>query len=43
VTWFVLKTSVTVSPAAVAAFAKRYPDNARPLQPLNGRVIQVSE
>jgi carbonic anhydrase len=43
VTWFVLKTPVTVSPAAVAAFAKRYPDNARPLQPLNGRVIQVSE
>ena len=42
VTWFVLKTPVTVSADEIARFAKYYPMNARPVQPLNGRDIQVT-
>ncbi|MGH9725409.1 MAG: carbonic anhydrase family protein, partial [Candidatus Acidiferrales bacterium] len=42
VTWYVLKQPVEVSPAQIAAFAKLYPDNARPLQPANGREILES-
>lgn len=42
VTWFVLKTPVEISSQQVAAFAKLYPHNARPTQPLNGRVISES-
>jgi len=42
VTWFVLKTPVEVSPAQVAAFARRYPHNVRPVQPLNGRVVKAT-
>jgi len=40
VTWLVLKTPVKISDAEVAAFAKIYPMNARPTQPLNGREIR---
>lgn len=40
VRWFVLKSPVEVSPAQVAAFAKLYPNNARPVQPTNGRRIE---
>lgn len=40
VTWYVLKTPMTVSPAQIAAFAKLYPHNVRPPQPLNGRVVK---
>jgi carbonic anhydrase len=43
VTWFVLKTPAQVSQAQVAAFAKKYPNNARPAQPLNDRVVQMTE
>jgi carbonic anhydrase len=39
VTWFVLKSPVTLSEAQVATFANIYPQNARPIQPLNGREI----
>jgi carbonic anhydrase len=39
VTWFVLKTATSLSPSQLAAFAKLYPDNARPIQPTNGREI----
>jgi len=39
VTWFVLKTPVTISAAQVAQFAKLYPRDARPTQPVNGREI----
>lgn len=42
VTWFVLKTPVDISPAQIAAFAKLYPHDVRPLQPLNGRVVKAS-
>jgi carbonic anhydrase len=43
VTWFVLKTAVNVSAAQIAAFSALYPHDVRPLQPLNGRVIEESE
>jgi carbonic anhydrase len=42
VKWFVLKTPIEASPAQIAAFAKYYPDNARPIQPTNGREIYES-
>lgn len=43
VTWFVLKTTDTVSKGEVAVFAKHYPMNARPIQPTNGREIRESQ
>lgn len=42
VKWYVLKTPIEASPAQIAAFAKLYPDNARPVQPLNGREVLES-
>jgi carbonic anhydrase len=39
VDWYVLKTPVEIAPAELQWFAKLYPSNARPLQPLNGRTI----
>jgi carbonic anhydrase len=42
VTWFVLKTPVQVSADEIARFAKSYPMNARPVQPLNDRDIQAT-
>ncbi|KQV46320.1 carbonate dehydratase [Pelomonas sp. Root1217] len=43
VSWFVLKTPVQVSAEQIARFGHVYAMNARPVQPLNGRVIQVSQ
>ena len=42
VTWFVLKTPVSISQAQLEAFAKIYPMNARPVQPLHDRVVKVT-
>lgn len=42
VRWFVLKESVSISEAELAAFQKLYPHNARPVQPTNGRPIEES-
>jgi carbonic anhydrase len=42
VTWFVLKTPVDISTEQLNAFAKLYPHDVRPLQPLNGRVVKAS-
>jgi carbonic anhydrase len=42
VTWFVLKTPVEVSAEQIRAFAKLYPHDVRPPQPLNGRVVKES-
>jgi carbonic anhydrase len=42
VTWYVLRSPVEISPAQIAAFGKFYPNNARPLQPTNGREILAS-
>jgi carbonic anhydrase len=43
VRWFVLKAPATLSADELAAFAKIYPANARPPQPLNGRVVVSSK
>jgi carbonic anhydrase len=42
VTWYVLKTPVEISAKQIDAFARLYPHDVRPLQPLNGRVVQES-
>ena len=42
VTWYVLKTPVEISAAQIAAFARLYPHDVRPPQPLNGRVVRES-
>ena len=42
VTWFVLKSTGQVSDRELKEFARRYPHNARPVQPLNGRAMQVT-
>ena len=39
VTWFVLKHPVTVSAAEIEQFSKLYRNDARPTQPLYGRVV----
>jgi carbonic anhydrase len=43
VAWYVLKTPVEISPKQIKAFAKLYPHDVRPLQPLNGRVVKESQ
>jgi carbonic anhydrase len=43
VTWYVLKNPSTLSSGEIARFANAYSMNARPLQPLNGRVVRASE
>lgn len=43
VRWQVLKTPVELSAAQIATFRKLYPMNARPVQPLNGRTVEVSQ
>jgi carbonic anhydrase len=43
VTWYVLKTPVQLSSEQLEAFAKVYPMNARPIQPLNGRELLASK
>lgn len=40
VRWIVLKTPVEISAAQAEAFARLYPDDARPVQPLDGRVVE---
>jgi carbonic anhydrase len=40
VTWLVLKQPVTLTTGEIAQFAKRYPDDARPTQPLHDRVVK---
>ena len=42
VRWFVLKTPVTLAAGEITAFARIYPMNARPVQPLNGRAIEAT-
>jgi len=43
VTWFVLKDPVQLSSSELALFAKKYPHNARPVQPLNARAVQMTK
>jgi carbonic anhydrase len=40
VRWLVLKRPVQISAEQVSAFARLYPHDVRPLQPLNGRIVQ---
>ena len=42
VRWFVLKSPTTIAGDEITAFARLYPINARPTQPLNGRKIEVT-
>ena len=39
VRWWVLDTPIRLSPAQAAKFATLFPDNARPIQPLNSRAL----
>jgi carbonic anhydrase len=43
VTWFVLKAPVDVSQKQIDAFARLFPHDVRPPQPLNGRVVRESQ
>jgi carbonic anhydrase len=43
VRWYVLKTPVDISAKQIEAFAELYPHDVRPLQPLNGRIVQESQ
>jgi len=43
VSWFLLKAGDHASGEQIAAFAKLYPLNARPVQPLHGRTIRESQ
>jgi carbonic anhydrase len=42
VRWYVLKTPVEISAKQIEEFAKLYPHDVRPVQALNGRVVQES-
>jgi len=43
VTWFVLKHPTTISAEEIERFSQRYPDDARPTQPLNDRIVLESQ
>jgi carbonic anhydrase len=43
VAWIVLKSPIEISIQQVNAFAKLYPHDVRPVQPLNGRVVKESQ
>lgn len=43
VSWQVVRQAVELSKAQIDAFRRLYPMNARPVQPLNGRLVEVSE
>lgn len=40
VLWMVLKQPVTISHDQLRLFAQQFPNNARPVQPINGRVVR---
>ncbi len=42
VTWYVMKTPVEVSPDQIAIFGRIYPNNSRPVQPANSRLVKES-
>ncbi len=43
VRWMVLKSPITTSPDEIATFSALYPNNARPVQHLNGRQVLASQ
>ena len=42
VNWIILKTPITLSEKQIAEFQQMFNDTARPLQPVNGRLIEES-
>lgn len=42
VSWYVMKTPVEVSPDQIAIFGRIYPNNTRPIQPANSRLVKES-
>lgn len=42
VTWYVMKTPMELSADEIAQFAKLYPHDVRPVQKLNGRLVEES-
>jgi carbonic anhydrase len=43
VLWMVLKQPVTLSKAQFKLFTQLYPNNARPVQPINGRAVREAQ
>ncbi len=43
VTWFVMKAPMEISAEEISAFAKLYPHDVRPVQPLNGRIVKEGQ
>jgi len=43
VVWFVLKTPIELSSKQIGGFATLYPNDVRPPQPLNGRIVRESQ
>lgn len=43
VSWMVMTTPVEISKEQISIFGQHYSHNARPVQPLNGRMIKVSQ
>ena len=43
VLWMVLKQPVTLSREQLRVFAQLFPNNARPIQPLQGRIVRNAE
>lgn len=43
VLWLVLKQPTAVSPQQIKLFGQLFPNNARPLQPLNGRAVRDAQ
>jgi carbonic anhydrase len=43
VLWMILKQPVTLSHEQMRLFAQQYPNNARPVQPTNGRVVRDAQ
>jgi carbonic anhydrase len=43
VLWMILKQPVTLSQEQMRMFAQQYPNNARPVQPTNGRVVRDAQ
>ena len=42
VLWMVLKKPLQISPEQIAIFSRLYRNNARPIQPANGRLVKDS-
>jgi carbonic anhydrase len=42
VLWMVMKQPLPISPEQIAIFSRLYKNNARPVQPQNGRLVKES-